>query len=978
MVRHPVKLILLLTCFFQAIGVSAKEPAPFEGRLRIATEHFVIIFEPEERAAANYVASIVEEAYTLVTSSYGSYPDTIYCVLNGRSDLYYSAYAPLPAHIRLSVHGPTWPMFGPRSGDWLKIVLIHELTHNVQLTYTSGIFHALSMVFGQGLNAVPGTLLPNWAVEGPAVLFETFFTGGGRGDSNHFEMLSIAAAGDFFSYSQAGSSTVFEPSGRSYVAGYLMSEYIHRVYGDEALKDIHKKFLNFPFFGPGLAIKKVTGRSVREIFAAVVKEVKERAAATRSKTSAPTITPEVYGSYYLPQKTSRGWITYRHTHDLPAALVLFDPGTGDEEILQIVGLTDPSSFAADPTGDTVAYSSRISSKGRAGYEVFSDLFLLNIEDPSVSRITHNERLWHPAINPHSGEIVAVAGIGPESCLVAIDRKSGSIRTIFKKSGSTVYNPVFSDDGKKLFFTMNEGGMQDIWALPYPIPTQQFTPSSTAEEVNPKLALAVTGPDRSAEFFPRFSDGHIIYASDKGGALAVYSQPAAGGRGVMIAEDPVGAYAGLVDDGEVVYATYTSGGYALKRAPLPGFAAAARIASKTASSVESISIAEIPPIADGDSGVVKTGDAPLFNEKTYVDIPRLLFWLPLPVSYDPFNDLVIGPGAGAYVSASSILGANNLTAFVTYDWTELQPAFDIRGSIGIGLASLYYNAYYGYNQTEEGFFLQNLSTRLSVTRPFIYVSRYPWTNQLTAGAAMGYDTATAHLDTFGFLSKPEGAAVSNLLQPVGSIVYTAAQSGARKDFYNPFLLSAWMNIGVAAPLELLDSTTVWLGSGAKVQVKSPIKHHVVGIGIDAVYTPQSGGIAPRPLPRSGLLPMPEEGNLSLLAGLDYRFHIALLDLPLPYGYSLSHLAGGIYVESSLLADASSLTIDKYIYPGFELITRFGMVGHFPLGIGVGFRIDPRGQTAFTLLTDTRIYLTAGTGGFSPFLDHVRRAGYPGAR
>jgi hypothetical protein len=100
---------------------------------------------------------------------------------------------------------------------------------------------------------------------------------------------------------------------------------------------------------------------------------------------------------------------------------------------------------------------------------------------------------------------------------------------------------------------------------------------------------------------------------------------------MIAEDPVGAYAGLVEQEEVIYATYTSSGYALKRAALPGFAAAALIASRAATVGESIPITEITPATGGDNDAPKAGDVTQFTEKTYLDIPRLLFWLPLPVS-----------------------------------------------------------------------------------------------------------------------------------------------------------------------------------------------------------------------------------------------------------------------------------------------------------------------------------------------------------
>ncbi len=182
--------------FFVAVlfaGITANaDPAPYQGFRKIKTDHFVFIFEPQYAPAAEHLAGIAEESYEEITAIYGSYPDSIHCVVDGRQDISANYYSPLPAHIRITVQGPTWPMFGPRTEDWLELVFVHELTHYVQLNYESGIFHALASVFGPGLHAIEGAFLPTWAVEGPGVLAETVLTSGGRGDSEHFEMLSTA------------------------------------------------------------------------------------------------------------------------------------------------------------------------------------------------------------------------------------------------------------------------------------------------------------------------------------------------------------------------------------------------------------------------------------------------------------------------------------------------------------------------------------------------------------------------------------------------------------------------------------------------------------------------------------------------------------------------------------------------------------------------------------------------------------------
>ena len=956
MIRKPAVAAAYIIFVFAVNFIAYGEQSSYDGYRKIETDHFVFIFEPANLSAAERLSGIAEDAYRKITSFYGSYPETVYCVIDGRSDMYASYYSPLPAHIRVSVHGPTWPTFSPRNGDWLELVFIHELTHYIQLNYDSGIFNYLSHIFGPALHAIPGTLLPTWAVEGPGVLAETLFTAGGRGDSEHFEMLSKAVADVFFSFSRAGSSTVFEPEQRPYVAGYLVSEHIRRVYGDDSLKLIQREFVKFPFFGPSRAIRKITGKSAKGIFEDVVKEVQARSDGYKNHIESEQITPNVYGDYYLPQPTGRGWITYRYTHDLAAGLVLFNPETGEEEILVTTGLTDPSSFSVDPAGSTIAYTSQTGAKTAGGSTVYSDLYLFDTNSAEETQITYNSRLWHPAINPSDGSIVAVTGTGNESYLVSVNPQTGDLQVLFRRNNANVYNPVFSEGGDQLYFVMNTGGMQDIWVLPYPLEPSSAASKNADGEVNAALAGPVTGPDRAGEFFPRISNGRLVYASDRGGDLAVYAQQENGGPRVLAAEDPVGAYAGFLDGKEVIYATYTAAGYALKRCELSGFAAASLngAVSKPGDTPVDPPALKTTPEADSPPDSMEASPA---AQSIYRDIPRFLFWAPLPFTFTPPGGIEIGSGAGVYAAGESTLGDNTIAAAVMFDWNSMGPIIDVTGTIGYRKTLFGYDLYYSQGTDSAGNSLSYLDADVSAGIPLAYRRRFPDRLELRLIGAAGFNFERS-FDTV-FESSPlqyQEVLQANATAGVG-LYYTASRSGARKDFFDPLRFSAWTGAGATMPLLKPADTQVRLSAGNYGQLPSFFKHQVAGIGIDIDYYPTA-----RPAEDPYPVFMPPYTILEMTAAFDYRFHIALLDLPLPYGYSLNHLAGSVFIESLAFVGETGFEIQPYLYPGIEIVTGFGSVSHIPVGFGVRFKIHPGSLTDGNPIKETYMYATAGRGGF----------------
>ena len=180
-----------------------------------------------------------------------------------------------------------------------------------------GFFFALSRVFGADAAGAHFAFLPGWMIEGPSTNTETIFTDGGRGRNPLFEMYYKAPVeeGKLFSLEQAAYDSAFPPSGRIYVGGYMLVDFLLTTYGEDTFRRIMEQYLGFPFFGPWAAIQKVTGKSASEVFADLKKHLEEKYGPSLSVPSGTLITPSRPGSWIHPVVTERGLYVYSSPQD---------------------------------------------------------------------------------------------------------------------------------------------------------------------------------------------------------------------------------------------------------------------------------------------------------------------------------------------------------------------------------------------------------------------------------------------------------------------------------------------------------------------------------------------------------------------------------------------------------------------------------------------------------------------------------------
>ncbi|MBE3064513.1 MAG: PD40 domain-containing protein, partial [Spirochaetes bacterium] len=658
------------------------------------TEHFLFVFEPRDRAAADELATFCEEVYAEVTGFFGSYPEKVPCVIHGGLDYANGGTSPFPARIDLVVTAPSDHSMGARSESWLRILLTHELTHFVHLTMDRGPFFALSRVLGRDAAMASGLFLPGWMVEGPTTNLETIFSAGGRGRSPLFEIFSKApiVEGDLFSLRQAGYDSAFPPHGRIYVAGSILVEHILSTYGEDSFTRIMDAYLAFPIFGPWAAIEKVTGRKASELYEDMRARLAERHLASARVAGGALLTPDSIGDYWRPQPTSAGLYVYRSTPQRPPAIVRDDPVSDGETVLLAVALTDESSFCSTADGGTIYFTTLdYDWRSPGAGEAVSDLYCLQTGTGRVRRITRGAHLWQPAVSPDGRHLAAVQGTGSYSRLVEVDVQTGSVQEVFSRAESNVYNPSFSPDGERLAFTFNLRGFQDMAVAPFAAGA-------------PGDAVLLTGPDPAGEYYPSFlADGRLLYCSDRTGSLCLYLADLATGESSLAVEDPVAAISGIDDAGTLIYSSYSSKGFCLKTMPIaelrPGQAAAAPLPARSPQSY--------PPAPEW------TGRA--IPSRPYHDFPLPYLWYPwLPIGFPSPGSIDVGIGAAAL--GGSLLGISSWSLGVAWHPLTGQPAVAL--AVASALGNLRINGRLSLDYMYADSYRQDFASSLTVSLPLV--------------------------------------------------------------------------------------------------------------------------------------------------------------------------------------------------------------------------------------------------------------------
>jgi hypothetical protein len=943
-----------------AFAILALSAAPLAAQWQEAdTPHFRFIFEPRDRATVDQFLTFCEEVYAQVTGFFGAYPDKVPCIVRGRRDDANGATSSFPSRIDLYVKSPTDFALGTRQSSYLRVLLTHELTHFVHQGMDTGILHRLSALFGPDLSSASVYLLPAWAIEGPAVYDETRFTDGGRGRDPLFEIYLKAAAEEnrFFSLAQAGYDSDFPPAGREYVAGDALVTWLQETYGPDALRRILTAYLEFPFLGPWDAISRVTGRSADAVYADLAAALKRRYADAAGIRGGTPMTPGVAGSWTRPQVTARGLYAYRQGPDVYPSIVRLDPKSGRQTVLARASLTDDASFSATRDGSVVWFSSWVVDFRRAAEtRTMSDLFVLDTVSGSVKRVSRGGHLWHPGVSADGRRLVAVQGAGPYSRLVTVDPRTGAQRVLFSVSEGNVFNPALSPDGSQVAFILNVRGMQDLYVADMAalragsVPLSD--PDAPVKDCNPLAARAVLGPDPFGEYFPSFVDqGRILFSSDRSGALALYLADLAEGSVSLVQEDPVAAISGTVDGAVIIYESYRTDGFCLKRAAFP-------LAPRLLLPDESTAPLPLPPPAELSGASVRA--------RPYRDIPLPYLWLPdviLRQTGPSWSELSLG--VGAWAAGGSLLDASRWQVDAEWLPGPAQPSAGFIGSTDIGPLELGVSSRLDYAWSSA--WTQTVETSLTADYALFGEFVRDSTSLLSVGLGLRHHAElSSNGGPFTFADSLAAAQWFSWLAVPAIVRVQWSAGGAAADLGPSLAVDAWLQATVFLPVLTLVQTQAEVDLFARLAVPSPLPHHALKLGVKAVQDLGTSSASypddftvPRGFPaRTRALPA------GILSSVDYVMPV-LLDQPLVLGWAVTGLQLGLHAEgvADIDAGAARASVVPAVFAGVEISTRlvYG-VFELPVGMGVSARLAVSASASFDPSRDIGLYFFAGFDGF----------------
>ena len=933
------------------------------------TEHFVIIYEQQDRQSAQEVYTFCEEVYDNVTKLLDSYPKKIKVLLHGRIDMANGSYYPIPEHLNLYITSPTDYFNGALTENWLKSLLTHELTHYVHISYEKGWLYGLSKVFGSSIKTVPGAFLPGWLLEGITTNTETMFTKGGRGRNPLFEVVykTHILEGNLFTLKQAGYSSDFPPHGRIYIAGYIFVNYLLRQYGEDILKEIHLEMIKMPLL-PDRAILRVTGKTTDQLWDEMRLELMDKYAEDKKIKEGTRISPYEIGDWQLPRVSDKGLLLFHKNMKESPGLFWFDTITKEKTRVSKGYISDRWSYSCNKSGSKIVFATYdIDAAHPSGATYTSDLFMLSNDKKRAKRITKDKHLWHPTLCASGDRLIAVQKRASYSDLVEVFAETGETKTLFSYEQSTVFNPTLSPDGSKILFILNIRGKQDLWIL------------------DDKGARPLTAFNGGSEYYPIFnSDEEAHFTSDKSGSMALYSLNLLTQEITKVLTDPVGVVSGLKYKQNYIYSTYRSQGYSL-------FLSELKESAISLSDDELRDIDSTALFSDQNEYLANVGRNSLFNidnyppaleledgeEKFYPNIPYLIGWVPIPFNYMEKSTAESPFGIGAGFFAQSIDKKTFVQALVSFPFTKFQPSIFLDVSFPIWRVNVSYSLKQQYGSFGratggdiEKVYFQSTSQQLNLGIPFYYHQISGETFSVNANTGFFQSLEYENSEAFHLFDAPQNNLdalddTTHTFDYYGGLNLFYAQTKSYAAIYPALQVSLSGGVQVGLPY-LSRSETNLIGScdfGLSIPV-APL--HNIFTSFNIAYANDDNVIFnfnPRGFSGSSIYSRGKG-----LATLGYNFNIATFDLPLISSFSLKGLAAAVFVQTQFWFDVETdfKQMDNYIYAGVELMPILGYSeGDFPLTVGVNFRVDASGRNAFNKSTDIAPYFSLNMGFINSF-------------
>ncbi len=397
---------------------------------QIETGNFRIIFPSDYTERAAYVADILEYSYGPGSASLGHRPRKVPVIIHNQTVVPNGFVSWAPARLEMFTNPPP----GNDPHGWLERLAVHEFRHVVQVDkLNQGVTGFFSSILGEHVTGVAlGLFMPQWFLEGDAVVMETALTHGGRGRQPAFEqgLRAQVLEKGIYPYDKAIIGSLRDHVPNYYELGYQLVASARVEHGagiwDGVIDNIARRpYTVKPF---SLELGRLTGRGERKHYRwtmhsldsiwseqELMHEYSGHRVINPQKKLFTSYRPFAFrgDSTVLALKTGMG--------DIPRIVSLKKNGR-EEKQLFTPGFYNAELFSLG--GDIIAWSEiRIDPRWR--HRSFSEIHTYDLESGQRQRITRSTRFFSPAVSP-DGSMVAVTEVSSRDLysLVVIDSGSG--------------------------------------------------------------------------------------------------------------------------------------------------------------------------------------------------------------------------------------------------------------------------------------------------------------------------------------------------------------------------------------------------------------------------------------------------------------------------------------------------------------------------------------------------------------------------
>lgn len=434
--------LVLFALPVQAQIYDTKYRPPSQEWMELNTEQFRLIYPKRYQKEAYRSLSILESESSDIGELVGGNMHRFPFILNPENDRSNGFVTTFNYRSEVELSPIISKSMNPKSGDWLEIVLPHELVHAMHFNSNPASVTRLLTLFSPDMRRATHTAAPAGFLEGIAVQYESHnpIPQAGRGHYPYFRNQFRSALGTPEEWSMGQlihTSTYTPPYNRHYIGGYEFVNWLLETYGDDSMQQAIEYHYSYPFLGFGTALRHETGYWPGKLYGQFSEEKKQNESQRLDEiaNSTDSLSEEIPFSAKCKLLHRPKWLDettlvfFGQSCNRTTGFFTYQMETNSVDLLDEVSITDDFVYDLSEDKQNLTYS-RYHSHVLFDNVYRGDLHVLNPETGRSDRITKNLRLFSPA--RFGSDLLALKTAANQMELVRISPETGEIRQEYSK------------------------------------------------------------------------------------------------------------------------------------------------------------------------------------------------------------------------------------------------------------------------------------------------------------------------------------------------------------------------------------------------------------------------------------------------------------------------------------------------------------------------------------------------------------------